>query len=296
MDIRSIQTFLRVAELKSFTRAAEELNYVQSTVTTQIQQLEKELGYPLFDRIGKKVSLTNLGLEFLNYAYEIHHTVEKAEMLGKTPEDIHGVLRLGVSESILFGAMMELLPIFKEQYKNLDLRIKTGHTTELLEQLKQNQLDMLYLSANLNTEPNLTCHYVHTEHMIFISGAGHLLAKKQRISMEELMQYDFLITEREGICCGRLRELAAEHGVTIKDSVEIDNIYVIAELVERGMGLAFLPEYAVQERLKNGTLVQLDVDIPPQIYYSQVLCHKNRWMSPFMKGLLDMITEARPGA
>ena len=58
MDIKSIRTFVRVAELKSFTKAANEMNYVQSTVTMQIKQLEKELGYPLFDRIGKKVSLT----------------------------------------------------------------------------------------------------------------------------------------------------------------------------------------------------------------------------------------------
>ena len=68
MDIKSIRTFVRVAELKSFTKAANEMNYVQSTVTMQIKQLEKELGYPLFDRIGKKVSLTLNGMQFLSYA------------------------------------------------------------------------------------------------------------------------------------------------------------------------------------------------------------------------------------
>ncbi|ERI77966.1 LysR family transcriptional regulator [[Clostridium] symbiosum] len=64
MNIRSLQTFIRVVELKSFTKAACELNYVQSTVTMQIQQLEKELGYPLFDRIGKKIALTSYGENF----------------------------------------------------------------------------------------------------------------------------------------------------------------------------------------------------------------------------------------
>lgn len=294
MDIRNIHTFIRVAELKSFTKAAEELNYVQSTVTMQIQQLEKELGYPLFDRIGKKVSLTSLGVEFLTYAYEILHAVEKAEMLGKDSGDIHGVLRLGVSESILFGAMMDILPAFKAKYKNLDLRIKTGHTTELLEQLKHNQLDMLYLSANLNTEPELRRHYVHRENIVFLSGSGHSLAQRKKIPLQELMTYDFLVTEREGICYGRLRELTEQYNVTFSDLVEIDNIFVIAELVEKGMGLAFLPEYAVQKRLEEGTLVRLNVDVTPQIYYSQVLCHKSRWMSPFMAGLIEMIQESRP--
>ena len=293
MEIRNIQTFIRAAELGSFTKAAEELNYVQSTVTMQIQQLEKELGYPLFDRIGNKLSITGLGLEFLQYAYEIQHTVEKAELLGKTAEDMRGILRLGVSESILVGAMMELLPAFKERYPNLDLRIKTGHTTELMEQLKQNQLDMLYLSANRNTEPDLRCHYIHREQMVFMCGPEHPLANRKRIPFHELVQYNFLITEREGICYGRLRELAAQYQVSFNDSVEIDNIFVIAELVAKGMGIAFLPEYAMQKRMEEGSLVKLDIDIPEQIYYSQVLCHKSRWMSPFMAGLIERIRQAR---
>ena len=294
MDVRNIHTFIRVAELKSFTKAADALNYVQSTVTMQIQQLEKELGYPLFDRIGKKVSLTSLGMEFLTYAYEILHAVEKAETLGRDNDSIHGILRLGVSESILFGALADFLPAFKGKYKNLDLRIKTGHTTELLEQLKQNQLDMLYLSANLNTDPDLRCHYAHQEYMVFLSGPGHQLISQKNIPLKELMQHDFLVTEREGICYGRLKELTAQYNVMLRDSVEIDNISMIADLVEKGMGLAFLPEYVVKKRLEKGTLFKLDVDIPPQIYYSQVLCHKNRWMSPFMTGLLEMIKEVRP--
>ena len=294
MDIKNIYTFVRAAELRSFTRAAEELNYVQSTVTLQIQQLEKELGYPLFDRIGNKLSITSLGMEFLNYAYEILHTVEKAEMLGKDTKNLHGILRLGVSESILVGAMMELLPEFRAQYKNLDLRIKTGHTIELLEQLKQNQLDMLYLSANRNTDPELCCHYTHREEMVFLCGTGHPLAHRSGIPLAELMQYDFLVTEREGICYGRLRELTAQHQVHFNDSVEIDNIHVIAELVAKGMGIAFLPEYAMQKRMEEGSLIKLDVDVEPQIYYSQVLCHKRRWISPFMAGLIEKIKEARP--
>ena len=79
MDIRSIETFIKVAELGSITKAADELNYVQSTVTTQIKQLEKELGYPLFDRIGKKISLTVMGERFLSIAYELLKVSEKAE-------------------------------------------------------------------------------------------------------------------------------------------------------------------------------------------------------------------------
>ena len=308
MDIRNIHTFIRVAELKSFTKAADELNYVQSTVTMQIQQLEKELGYPLFDRIGKKVSLTSPGMEFLNYAYEIERAAQLARELGRDSPDARGILRLGVSESTLFSTLADLLPAFKEKYKNLDLRIKTGHTPGLLEQLKQNQLDLVYLSAGLNTDPDLCCHYLRREQMVFLSAPGHPLARRNtclpqggepspaapKIPLQELMDNDFLVTEREGLCYRRLRELTAQYHVTLRDSVEVDSIHVIAELVQKGMGLAFLPRYAVQKRLEEGTLAELDADIPPQIYYSQILCHKSRWISPFMAGFLEMIQWARP--
>ena len=108
------------------------------------------------------------------------------------------------------------------------------------------------------------------------------------------MMHNFLVTEHEGICYGRLCELAAQHEATLSNSIEVDNVFVIAELIKKGMGLAFLPEYAVLKQIEEGTLAKLDVDMEPQTYYSQILCHKNRWLSPFMAGFIEMIKEARP--
>ena len=167
MDFRNIETFLRAAELGSFTAAAQELNYVQSTVTMQIQQLERELGFPLFDRIGKTVSLTALGEEFLTYAYEITRMLHMASSLDQAAAEIHGTLRLGVLESLLFGTVAEMMPDFKRQYRNVDLQLKMGQTTELLQQLKQNALDLVYLSADLNVDPDLRCCYQRQEELVF---------------------------------------------------------------------------------------------------------------------------------
>lgn len=293
MDIRSIKTFVRAAELKSITKAAEEMNYVQSTVTTQIKQLEKELGYPLFDRIGKRISLTCLGEQFLSYAYEMLKVVHKAETLHKNAEDIKVVLRVGVAESLLLGVFMDLLPEFKGKYKNVDLRIKSGHTVDLLEGLKQNDLDMVYISKAMNTDADLECHYSHKENLIFVAGKEHPLARETQISVKRLMEQNFLVTEREGICYSRLSRLSAEYGQALKDFIEVDNVFVITQLVKRGLGLAFLPEYAVAKEIEKGDIVKLNVDIEPQVYFSQILCHKNRWISPYVQGLIDMISLIR---
>lgn len=294
MDIRNIQTFIRVAELSSFTKVAQEMNYVQSTVTMQIQQLERELGYPLFDRIGRKVSLTALGTEFLAYAYEITHLLQQAGQLGQEDASVHGTLRVGVLESLLFGPLTALLPTFRAAHPNVDLQLKMGQTAELLRDLKENKLDMVYLSADLNTDPDLQCCYRRQEERVFIASPTHPVAGKCNVPMAQLLGYDFIVTERTGICYGRLRELAARQGALLKDTVEVDSTAVITELVAKGMGLAFLPAYAVAQAIEDGRVVRVDADVPPQTYYSQILCHKSRWMSPFMTGLVDAVRATYP--
>lgn len=297
MDLRNIETFILTAELKSFTAAARELNYVQSTVTMQIQQLEKELGYPLFDRIGKKISLTGPGLEFLRYAYEIQQSARKAQSLGQDPATVRGILRLGVSESILFSIVTDLLPVFKEKYPLLDLRIKIGHTPGLTEQLKQNQLDMIYLSADCNTDPDLKCLYQRREPLIFTGNPGNNPPYTGTpLQPADLFGQQFVFTERDGVCYRRLSELAAQYNVSLPDSLEIDSVHVVAELVEKGMGIAFLPEYAIEKKLREGQLIRLPAAIPPQYYYSQILCHKSRWLSPFMIEFVEEIKQLRPSA
>lgn len=294
MDIRNIKTFVRVAELKNFTKAAQEMNYVQSTVTMQIQMLEKELGFPLFDRVGKKISLTDMGGEFLAYAYEILHLFERAEGINKNDTNIKGTLRIGISESLLFTVLVDLLPDFKKKYKNLNISVKTGHTFELLEQIKQNQLDIIYISKSKNSDPDIKCYYTKQERLVFVCALHHPVAKKQQIPLKDLYNYEFVVTEKEGICYSRLRELAAENNCTLLDAVEVDSVAVLIELVKNGMGIAFLPEYAVKKQIEENALALIDVDHPKQIYYSQILCHKNRWLSLFAKGFIDLIENARP--
>ncbi len=294
MDIRNVKTFVRVAELKSFTKAAEKLNYVQSTVTAQIKQLEKELGYSLFDRIGKRISLTVMGESFLSIAYELLQVSERAENLTADSSEIKGVLRVGVSESLLISVFKDLIPEFKAKFKNIDLRIRSGHTVDLLEQLRQNNLDLLFVSKVRNTDPDLKCHYARKENSVFVSGTGYEKANGKPISTDNIFKHNFIITEREGMYYTFLSKLAAERNASVNDWIEVDNVLVIIELVKKGMGVAFLPEYLISNEIEKGNLKKLDINVSDEAYYSQILCHKDRWVTPFMLELINMLKKARP--
>lgn len=294
MNIRVLQTFIRVVELKSFTRAACELNYVQSTVTMQIQQLEKELGFPLFDRIGKKISLTAYGKNFYTYANDILQTMTQVSNLGKRPEEMNGTLRIGILESLLTMATLHIFPRFRELYKNVEVQLKIGQLSDLRTLLKQGQLDMIYISGELNTDPDLHCGYKRMENLIFVTAPNHELAQKSGVSLEELLSYPFVVTELSGTCYGKLSRLAFSHGLMLKHTLIVDSTAAIGELLSTGIGAAFLPEYSVSEMLKQNRLAKVKADVPPQTYHSQVLYCRDKWLPPFMEEWITLIREFRP--
>ena len=100
MDLQSLNIFIQVAELNSFTRAGEKLGYSQPTVSFQIKQLEKELGVSLFDRIGHTVSLTDAGRDALAYAQRICHMSEEMVLGVSRRQEVHGIVRLAMADSL----------------------------------------------------------------------------------------------------------------------------------------------------------------------------------------------------
>ena len=294
MDIQSIKSFVKVANIGSFTKAAEEMNYAQSTVTAQIQKLEEELGFPLFERIGQKNYLTAGGKEFLSHAAEILHIIQKSENLGHKLKDIKGSLRIGVMESLLFVGVLPILPQLRIEFPNVDVLLKIGQASELITLLRQNQLDIIYISNSANSDPNFHCCYKRSEEMAFIAAADHPLAKRRKIPVKELWQYPFVLAEQTGRCYGRLQEIAMEYELTLNSSVLIDNIVAIAALLHDGQSITFLPEYSLINEIEKGELIKIDVDIASQTYYSQLIYHKNKWIAPYMESFIKLISDIRP--
>ena len=205
-----------------------------------------------------------------------------------------GNLRIGISESLLYSVFNNILPQLKKKYKNLNISVKTGHTFELIEELKQNQLDIIYISKSLNSDPDIKCYYQKEENLVFVCANKHPLAKKKKVSLEEVFSEEFVVTEKEGICFTFLKEIAAKNNLNVFSAVEIDSVAALIDLVKKDLGLAFLPEYAVKSQVENGSLSIIDVDYPTKTYFSQILCHKSRWLSPFIKGLIGLVEEIRP--
>lgn len=294
MDTQSTKTFVRIARLGSFTAAAEELHYAQSTVTMQMQRLEKELGYPLFERIGRKTQLTAEGREFLTYAERFLELAEGAQRIGSDAKQMRGTLRVGILESLLFAKMLPILSEFRREFPNLEINLKIGQASELRSLLKQNKLDLIYVSGGICSDLSLRTCYRRKEELVFAADPAHPLALRNELDIKEIFEYPFIVTEPTGYCYGRLCEIAAEQEVSLRHSVELDSVLGICPLLCDRQSVAFLPKYALTSDLSAGTLTTLDAFYPKQIYYSQLLCVKDKWISPLIDALITKIREAYP--
>lgn len=294
MDIQTIKTFIQIAKLENFSKVAEELNYAQPTITMQMQKLEKELGFPLFERIGRKNHLTLAGKEFLIYAEKILYLTEKAGTIGQDLKTLKGIIKIGVLESLLFAKLLPVLSSFRQKFPNLEVNIKLGQTIELIELLKQNKLDIIYVSTDELADPNLNCCYKKTEELVFAVSSTHPLAALRNVSAKKIFDYPFIVTEPTGYCYKRLSEIFAEKNCTLRHEVVVDSIAAITTLLRNGQSVAFLPKYSLKEDLMQEQLTIISTDILPQFYYSQLLCAKYKWMSPFIEELIDDIKKFYP--
>lgn len=295
MDLKYIDTFLTVANLKNITHAAKKLNYAQSTVTAQIQQLEAELGFALFDRIGKRIYLTSYGREFLIYALQLSHTMQQAQTIALNPENMHGVLKLGIIESLFFSVIIDILPVFKKKYPNMELQVQLGGSDKLSSLLYEDKIDVLYTAGPLNMNPHFITSYKRKEELIFVASSGHELLSKENVTLADIFSHELIVSESTGVCYKSLEKLAAYGNYTLKYSIMLDNLNAISALMRKYSGLSFLPEYAASADIYRGYFQKIQVsDMNWLPYYTQILCHRDRWISPYVADFIKIICKYYP--
>ena len=292
MELRNIETFIKLTELENFSRTAEYLNYSQSTVTIQIQQLEKELGFQLFERIGKKVILTNLGKQFLSQAKEMKKIEEQMLHLGMNKNEVSGTLRVGSIESLINPYSAKLITEYHRQFPKVKLDIKTSHTTELLQMIKQNSLDVAVGFGRKIADRDCCIAYARPYRLSFVAHPDNKLAGQRKIRLEEVLAQPLLLTERDSIYRQELEEMAANEDAVISPSIEIDNTMTLMELVQRGLGVSFLPNYIFQESISGKKLSILNVRGCNRKFWCQIFHHRNKWVSPAMRAFINLTTES----
>lgn len=285
MDIKNLTTFIYVAELRSFTKAADRLGFSQSTVSFQIKQLETELSCQLFERINHTVHLTEKGREVLEYAHQINRMTR--ELKDSMKEEVSfGYIRLAMADSLCTSLLSRDFLRFRELYPNISLKIIAAGTEEMFRLMNHNEADAILTLDNHIYNAEYRILREEKVHTFFVAGAGTRIASASSLSIEELLLQPFILTEKGMSYRRLLEEKLAELSLEVQPVLEIGSTELICSLAEQGAGISFLPEYVIKDRVKAGTLVCLPVSGLEIHVWKQLLYHRNKWVSPQMERVL----------
>ena len=187
MEIRQLETFVHVAQLQSFSRAAEVLGYTQSAITVQIRLLENELETRLFDRTGKRVVLTPSGKEFMGHASRILYDVNKAKKSMNDDAELKNPLHIGTIESLCTAKLPAVLSKFRELHPKVNMQVTIDTPEQLIRMMEHNGLDLIYILDTPRWEQNWMKVMEKAEPVVFVASADSEFAGKT-LKMEDILE------------------------------------------------------------------------------------------------------------
>lgn len=294
MEFRNLFTFLKVAELKNISKAAEKLGYSQSAVTIQIKQLEKELGVQLFERIGKGVSLTDKGQEFIFHANEILRVTSTAIETTKhshayEPKQLTGSLNIGSVESISTALLPEILIQFYKLYPKVEIIVHTSKKDELINKIHDNTIDLFLTLEQKNLFPSLHRTLLSKEPIIFIAPVQNDYIQNNTIDLDSISKIPFVLTERGESYRYELERLVSQKDIKLRSLLEISNTETIVHLVEAGLGISYLPYFSAKNAIQKGSIMEVKNDFLSTEMWIQMFYHKNKWISPQLEAFIKVI-------
>lgn len=289
MEIRNLITFVRIAEVRNFSKTAEQLGYSQSAVTMQIKQLEAELQVQLFERIGKKAKLTQAGQRLLPYALDILSAAGKAESIAREPGQISGKLRIGTCESYVISVLPPVFMEMGERCPGVEISTHTAPVPDLIDMLRQNDIDILYFLDEKLYFPEWIKVMEQPENIYFVSSSSSPLARMKKIPISRLVEEPLYLTEKGISYRYAMEQALAAAGYELHPRLEVGNTDVITRFLLKNKGISFLPEYVVKDDVKDGRLTILDTECPRIVMWSQLAYHRNKYVTPQMKLFLEFM-------
>ncbi len=292
MEIKQLVTFYAVAQSLSFSQAAVDLNYAQPTITTHIQILEQELGVPLFDRLGKKITLTTAGERLLSYAeHLIRIEGEARSVIVNSAAEPVGDLLIAASGSLMSYHLPPIIEAYKHQFPAVNLRIMASVLNQdLVQAVTQGEFDMglVYRQVLPDTVDFIK---LMDETLLLACSAAHPLAQSGRLELSELPYHTILFMAHSCPLRNVFDQILDQHQIRISPDIEFNDYDTLKRYTKMGTGVALFPVAVIQEEMQRGEIVSLDWlgnELTMPIW---LIWHREKWMSPAVTAFRDMVVE-----
>jgi len=288
MEIRQLRTFQSVARHLSFNKAAGQLNYAQSSISAQILALEEELGVRLFDRLGRRILLTEAGERLLQYAEKILDLADETvtEIVGT--KDPKGSLTIRIPETLGVHRLAPLIKAFRSSFPGVRLDLITCAHEALQKDLRKGVTDLAFLLAESVQAAGLGVEILGFESIVMVASPDHPLSKKKVVRTRDLHGETVLLSKVDCSYRRTFERILKEARVDPGAPLIFHSVETLKRCVIQGVGITVLPAVAVAGDIKNGKLVPLRWDEGGFEVAVMMIWYKERWLSPTLRAFMEM--------
>lgn len=287
MELAYLQTFCEVARKRSITRAAEELGYAQSSVTIQIQKLEKEYGAPLLERHGRQMRLTPPGEKLFALATQM------LELYDQSKETVAGyaggTLVIGAIDSLSAYFLPPYLQKLRQLFPELTIHLHPDQESNIVSKVKDGEYDIGLLLDAKKADSVLRCEPLREEPLVLVAPNNHPLASMKHMELDDLNGVELIMSEESCMYRGMFEKVLREGSITFTALFELGNPEAVKQCVMNGLGLALLPQMVVADELSQGRLAALPFTHPDIRFDLQYMVHPRKWMSQPLEAFIQLL-------
>lgn len=298
MTLEQLRIFVAVAECEHVTRAAEALRLTQSAVSAAIAALESRYGVTLFDRVGRRIELNEVGRMFLGEARAVLARAATAELaLSEMSGLKRGTLSVHASQTIASYWLSPRLVAFRSAYPRIEVKLAVGNTAQTAEAVIGGTAELGFVEGRVE-DPALRQNTIDQDRLTIVTGVGHPWAQKKRLTERDIVDGDWVLRELGSGTRSEFEAALSSKGVSpeaLKIVLELPTNEAVRAAVEAGAGVTAISELVVEAALRAGTLVAMSFELPARPFL--VLHHRDRYQSKAGQEFLKIITkfaEPRP--
>lgn len=291
MTLRHMKIFVAVCKFGSVTKAAKNLFLAQPAVSLAISELESYYGIKLFDRISKKLFITEHGKQFLDYAAHIVALFDDMETRIKD-WDYLGTLRIGSSITVGNHLLPGFIEAFKMKYPQIKLQIKIENSEDVEKRIVHNELDLALIEGAVH-HPQILYEQFMDDRLVLFCGRVHPLYGQKQVHLRELEDYDFILREKGSGGRELFDSTLLVHNIQIDPVWESVSTQAIIRAVIRGFGLSVLPylmikPYLEKEEVSEISIREVSLD---RDYY--IIYHRNKFLTRSARDFISLCKESR---
>ncbi len=289
MELGQLEAFLMAVRLHSFSRAAAAVGVTQPSLSARILSLEAELGEPLFHRVGRGVRLTDTGRAFLPYVQRAMDSLQRGkDTIESSRTAAAGRLYIGAARGISSAILPGILETFHDRHPLLDVAIRTGRSSEILELVLSEEIQVGVARGLYH--PEIVTTHLYDEEIVLVTHPKHRFARYGHASIYEVGSEPLIIYDKESTYFVLIDRVCREAGIVPNIAMDLDSIESTKRMIERGLGVSFLPYNSIQRELQSRTLALVKLEEGHRITLpTAVMVRRASSYGPLVMAFLELL-------